>query len=74
MKFTYLKLLPLEYEGPRHIVKVGQRPGGHDECEERPGTPPGNHAEKQGPNVRIICEPLSDGLHGQSTAVLLPEN
>jgi hypothetical protein len=68
LKFAYLKLLPREYEGPRHIVKVGKGPDGRDECEERPGPPP------RDPNVRIIYEPLSDGLAGQSTAVLLPVN
>jgi len=51
VEFAYLKLLPREYEGPRHRVKVGQRPDGRDECEERPGAPPRNHAEDQDPNV-----------------------
>ena len=53
VEFAYLKLLPREHDGPRHIVKVGQRPDGRDECEERPGEPPNqpNHAEKQDPNV-----------------------
>jgi hypothetical protein len=71
---AYLKLLPSKYSGPRYRVKVGQRPDGRYECEKRPGPPPRNHAEKQDPNVRIIYEPLSDGLAGQSTAMLLPEN
>jgi hypothetical protein len=53
-EFAYLKLLPREYDGPRHIIKMGQRPDGRDECEERPGPPPPNHAEKQDPNVRTI--------------------
>ena len=50
-EFTYLKLLPREYEGPRHRVKVGQHPDGRDEYEERPCEPPPNHAEDQDPNV-----------------------
>jgi len=54
VEFAYLKLLPREYSGPRHIVKVGQRPDGRDECEERPGEPPPNHAEDQDPNVMKI--------------------
>ena len=29
VEFAYLKLQPREYEGPRHTVKVGQRP---DNC------------------------------------------
>ena len=45
IEFAYLKLLPREYSGPRHIVKVGQRPDGRDEYEERPGEPPPNHVE-----------------------------
>ena len=54
IEFAYLKLLPREYQGPRHVVKVGQRPDGRDECEERPGPPPPNHVEKQDPNVMTI--------------------
>ena len=51
IEFAYLKLLPREYSGPRHRVKVGQRPDGRDEYEERPGEPPPNHAEDQDPSV-----------------------
>jgi len=54
VEFAYLKLLPREYSGPRYIIKVGQRPDGRDECEERPGEPPPNHAEDQDPNVMKI--------------------
>jgi hypothetical protein len=35
----------------RHRVKVGQRPDGRDEYEERPGEQPPNHVEDQDPNV-----------------------
>ena len=51
IEFAYLKLLPRDYDGPRHIVKVGQRPDGRDECEERPGAPLPNHGESQDENV-----------------------
>ena len=51
VEFAYLKQLPREYSGPRHRVKVGQRPDGRDEYEERPGEPPPNHVEDQDPNV-----------------------
>jgi hypothetical protein len=51
IEFAYLKLLPREYSGPRHSVKVGQRPDGRDEYEERPGEPPPNHVEDQDPYV-----------------------
>jgi hypothetical protein len=45
------QLLPREYSGPRHIVKVGQRPDGRCEYEERLGPPPPDHVEDQDPNV-----------------------
>jgi hypothetical protein len=51
IEFADLKLLPREYSGPRHRVKVGQPPDGRDEYEERPGEPPPNHTEDQDPNV-----------------------
>ena len=51
IEFVYLKLPPREYNGPRHRVRVGQRPDGQDEYEEWPGEPPRNHVEDQGPNV-----------------------
>ena len=50
-EFACLKLLRRKYSGPRHRVKVGQRPDGRDEYEERPGEPPPNHVEDQDPNV-----------------------
>jgi hypothetical protein len=40
VEFAYLKLLPREYAGPRHIVSVSKRPDGRCEYEERPGPPP----------------------------------
>ena len=49
VEFAYLKLLPREYSGPRHRVKVGQRPDGRDEYEERPGEPPPNHSRSRTP-------------------------
>jgi hypothetical protein len=45
-EFAYLKQLPREYSGPRHIVKVGQRPDGRCEYEERLGPPPPDHVEE----------------------------
>ena len=53
-EFAYLKLLPREYDGPRHIVTVGQRADGRDECEERAGAPPPNQSEGRNENVRRI--------------------
>jgi len=46
IEFAYLKRLPREYSGPRHIVKVGQRPDGRDECEERAGEAPPNQSRQ----------------------------
>jgi hypothetical protein len=40
IEFAYLKLLPREYSGPRHIVSVSKRPDGRCDYEERPGEPP----------------------------------
>jgi hypothetical protein len=54
VEFAHLKLLPREYSGPRHIVKVGQRPDGRDECEERPGPPPPNHDGGNDKNVMRV--------------------
>ena len=56
IEFAYLKLLPRDHSGAQPIVKVGQRPDGRDECEERPGEPLNqpNHAENQDSNVMRI--------------------
>jgi hypothetical protein len=53
-EFAYLKLLPRDYRGPRHIVTVGRRLDGGEQCEERPGEPPSPHLERQDPNVMKI--------------------
>ena len=54
IEFAYLKLLPREYFGPRHIVPVGQRSDGRGEYEERPGEAPPNHVENREPNVMRV--------------------
>ena len=51
IEFAYLKLLPREYSGPRHILPVRQRLDGRDAYEERPAEPPPNHGENQDENV-----------------------
>jgi hypothetical protein len=53
-EFAYLKLLPREYEGPRHRVKVGQRPDGRDEHEERSGELPPDQGRLADDNVMRI--------------------
>jgi hypothetical protein len=52
VEFAYLKLLPREYSGPRHIVSVGKRPDGRDECEERVGEPPPNQSNQSEGRIR----------------------
>jgi hypothetical protein len=52
IEFAYLKQLPREYTGPRHILTVGRRPDGREECEERPGEPPPNHEAARDHNVK----------------------
>ena len=56
VEFAYLKQLPREYSGPRHIVSVSKRPDGRCEYEERPrpGPPPPNQAEAQDSNVMRV--------------------
>ena len=54
IEFAYLKQLPREYTGPRHMVTVGRRPGGREECEERPGDAPPNHETAPDENVLRI--------------------
>jgi len=54
IEFAYLKLLPREYSGPRHIVSVSKRPDGRCEYEERPGEAPPNQSRVNDENVMTI--------------------
>jgi hypothetical protein len=54
IRIAYLKLLPREYDGPRHIANVGQRADGRGEYEERPGAPPTNQDRRKDENVMTI--------------------
>ena len=54
IEFEYVRQLPREYSGLRHIVTVGRRPNGREECEERPGEPPPKHEPTRDQNVRIV--------------------
>ena len=63
------------------LVKVGQRPDGRDECEERPGQPQPNHAENQDSNVMRIYfvraqepsnESAAPGLEADITSYRFP--
>ena len=51
VEFAYLKQLPREYSGPRHIVSVSKRPDGRREYEERPGEAPPNQGQVNDENV-----------------------
>ena len=53
-RIAYLKLLPREYAGPRHIVSVSKRPDGRCEYEERPGEAPPNQGQVNDENVMTI--------------------
>jgi hypothetical protein len=86
IEFAYLKLLPREYSGPRHIVKVGQRPDGRCNYEERPGEAPPNQERSKSKRENVMTiffvraqetgneSDKSAGLAGQKAAMLLPEN
>ena len=54
VEFAYLKQLPREYSGPRHIVSVSKRPDGRCEYEERPGKAPPNQSRVNDENVMTI--------------------
>jgi hypothetical protein len=54
IEFAYLKQLPREDSGPRHIVSVSKRPDRRCEYEERPAPPPPNHVENQDPCVMRV--------------------
>ena len=54
IEFAYQKLPPREYEDPRHIVSVSQRPNGRCEYEERPGPPPPNQSRGHDENVMTL--------------------
>jgi len=57
VQYGYLKTLPAEYTGPRHVVTVRQLPPGPDgdewfDWEERPGPEPASNAT--GPDDELL--------------------
>ena len=56
VEFAYLKQLPREYSGPRHIVSVSKRPEWRCQYEERPGEAPPNQerSKRKSENVMTI--------------------
>ena len=45
LQFGYLKKLPPDYTGERHVVTLGRLPDGNYQWEERPGPAPANEDE-----------------------------
>jgi hypothetical protein len=86
VEFAYLKQLPREYSGPRHIVSVSKRPDGRCHYEERPGEAPPNQERSRSKNENGMTiffvraqetgneSAKSAGLAGQKAAMLRPEN
>jgi hypothetical protein len=54
VEFAYLKQLPREYSGLRHVVSVSKRPDGRCEYEERPGAPLPDQGRVNDENVMTI--------------------
>jgi hypothetical protein len=50
----YLKSLPAEYTGERHIVTVGRDPDGLYQWEERPGPEPADEDQGNRPPFRVV--------------------
>jgi hypothetical protein len=58
LQIGYLKRLPEEYAGERHVVTVGRDPDGNYRWEERPGLAPTNEEEgNAGTIIRINLVP-----------------
>jgi hypothetical protein len=45
LQFGYLKKLPPDYTGERHVVTLGRLPDGNYQWEQRPGPAPANEDE-----------------------------
>ena len=54
VEFAYLKQLPREYSGPRHIVSVSKRPDGRCNYEERPGEAPPNQERSKSKRENVM--------------------
>ena len=56
----YLKKLPAEYAGERHIVTVGRDPDGTYHWEERPGPEPNDQRSAVPPFRVVLTSPEED--------------
>ena len=54
VEFAYLKQLPREYSGPKHIVSVSKRPDGRCNYEERPGEAPQNQERNKSKSDNVM--------------------
>jgi hypothetical protein len=73
VQYGYLKTLPDDYTGPRHVVTVRQLPPGPGassaedwfEWEERPGPRPADEADRfTNEQIIQVCYVEKHGLHG----------
>jgi hypothetical protein len=61
----YVKRLPSEYTGERHVVTVGRLPDGEYQWEERPGPAPANEDDGDARTIiRVVFVEAKDGLAG----------
>ena len=67
LQIGYVKKLPPEYTGERHVVTVGRLSDGKYQWEERPGLAPANE-EKEGNARRIIRINLVPSPHEELPA------
>ena len=69
IEFGYLKKLPTDYTGERHIVTLGRLPDGNCQREERPGSAPANEDEDYSKTIiRINLVEAKHGQHGPAEA------
>jgi hypothetical protein len=67
VQIGYLKQLPPEYTGERHIITVGQLSNGHYQWEERPGAPRCWEEDCNPINVlRVILVQPKHAVHGNT--------
>ena len=63
VRFGYLRELPPDYTGERHVVTLGRLPDGNYQWEERPGLAPANEDEDCAKTIIRIN--LVEAKHGQ---------
>ena len=62
LQIGYVKELPREYSGERHIVTVGRDSDGHYQWEERPGPGPAHENDGDARTImRVVLVEAKDG-------------